>query len=504
MYRTHKVLLALALCGIQVFCLTTETNLHAAEKPNIVFIMADDLGIGDLGCYNSESKIPTPHMDALAKAGMRFNDAHSPSSVCTPTRYGVLTGRYAWRTRLKNGVCWGYSRSLINPGRETVASILKSQGYQTACVGKWHLGFQAADLTADDFPVASSNIEENHPHAVDYFKPLTPGPNDFGFDYFFGIPASLDMDPYVYVENDRPVELPTGAVAKSNHRRQKGGGFWRGGKAGPDFKHIDVLPKTAGKAVEWLSARDGKQPFFLYFPLSAPHTPWLPTEAHRGKAKAGYYGDFVNQCDAVVGQIMAALEEIGQADNTLLIMTSDNGSHWVPGDIPKYNHRANLHYRGQKADIWEGGHRVPFIARWPSGIKPGTESDQTICLTDLLSTAAELSGGAVPNTAGEDSFSIVPALQGKTTQIRSSTIHHSLNGTFAIRIGDWKLIEANLGSGGFSAPRVVKPTAESPAGQLYNLKNDPSETENLWEKHPEVVARMLAELNKTRDAGRSR
>ena len=201
---------------------------------------------------------------------------------------------------------------------------------------------------------------------------------------------------------------------------------------------------------------------------------------------------------------MAALEEIGQADNTLLIMTSDNGSHWVPGDIPKYNHRANLHYRGQKADIWEGGHRVPFIARWPSGIKPGTESDQTICLTDLLSTAAELSGGAVPNTAGEDSFSIVPALQGKTTQIRSSTIHHSLNGTFAIRIGDWKLIEANLGSGGFSAPRVVKPTADSPAGQLYNLKNDPSETENLWEKHPEVVARMLAELNKTRDAGRSR
>ena len=199
MYRTHKVLLALALCGIQVFCLTSETNLHAAEKPNIVFIMADDLGIGDLGCYNSESKIPTPHMDALAKAGMRFNDAHSPSSVCTPTRYGVLTGRYAWRTRLKNGVCWGYSRSLINPGRETVASILKSQGYQTACVGKWHLGFQAADLTADDFPVASSNIEENHPHAVDYFKPLTPGPNDFGFDYFFGIPASLDMDPYVYV-----------------------------------------------------------------------------------------------------------------------------------------------------------------------------------------------------------------------------------------------------------------------------------------------------------------
>ena len=220
---------------------------------------------------------------------------------------------------------------------------------------------------------------------------------------------------------------------------------------------------------------------------------------------AGYYGDFVNQCDAVVGQVMDALEKIGQVENTLLIVTSDNGSHWVPGDIPKYSHRANLHYRGQKADIWEGGHRVPFVARWPKTIQAGTESNQTICLTDLLMTAAELSGANVADSAGEDSFSIVRSLRGDAdSQVRPSIVHHSLNGTFAVRVGDWKLIEANLGSGGFSAPRVVKPTADSPAGQLYNLKNDPGETDNLWEKHPEVVARLLAELNKTRDAGRSR
>ena len=480
-------------------------GLAAAEKPNIVFIMADDMGIGDLGCYNPESKIPTPNMDAVAKAGMRFHDAHTPSAVCTPTRYGVLTGRYAWRTRLKSGVCWGYSKSLILPGRETVASILKAQGYNTACIGKWHLGFQTADLTAKDFPAANTILPEDHPHAVDYFKPLSPGPNDFGFDYFYGIPASLDMDPYVFVENDRPIALPTSTVERSQHRRNNGGGFWRGGKVSPEFKHIDVLPNAANKAVQWLSAQTDDKPFFLYFPLSAPHTPWLPTEAHRGKAMAGYYGDFVNQCDAVVGEVMDALEKIGQVENTLLIVTSDNGSHWVPGDIPKYSHRANLHYRGQKADIWEGGHRVPFVARWPKTIQAGTESNQTICLTDLLMTAAELSGANVADSAGEDSFSIVRSLRGDAdSQVRPSIVHHSLNGTFAVRVGDWKLIEANLGSGGFSAPRVVKPTADSPAGQLYNLKNDPGETDNLWEKHPEVVARLLAELNKTRDAGRSR
>ncbi len=480
-------------------------GLAAAEKPNIVFIMADDMGIGDLGCYNPESKIPTPNMDAVAKAGMRFHDAHTPSAVCTPTRYGVLTGRYAWRTRLKSGVCWGYSKSLILPGRETVASILKAQGYNTACIGKWHLGFQTADLTAKDFPAANTILPEDHPHAVDYFKPLSPGPNDFGFDYFYGIPASLDMDPYVFVENDRPIALPTSTVERSQHRRNNGGGFWRGGKVSPEFKHIDVLPNAANKAVQWLSAQTDDKPFFLYFPLSAPHTPWLPTEAHRGKAMAGYYGDFVNQCDAVVGQVMDALEKIGQVENTLLIVTSDNGSHWVPGDIPKYSHRANLHYRGQKADIWEGGHRVPFVARWPKTIQAGTESNQTICLTDLLMTAAELSGANVADSVGEDSFSFVKSLRGDAgSQIRPSIVHHSLNGTFAVRVGDWKLIEANLGSGGFSAPQVVKPTADSPAGQLYNLKKDPGETDNLWGKHPEVVAQMLAELNKTRDAGRSR
>ncbi|MEC7566193.1 MAG: arylsulfatase [Planctomycetota bacterium] len=478
---------------------------RSARPPNIVFIMADDLGMGDLGCYNTDSKIPTPNMDTIASQGMRFHDAHSPSAVCSPTRYGVLTGRYAWRSRLKSGVGWGYSRLLISPQRETVASLLKRQGYRTACIGKWHLGFQLPDLKADDYPAANVVLPQTHPHAVDYFKPLTPGPNALGFDYFYGIPASLDMDPYVFVENDRPVRLPTAMVAKSGHRRQNGGGFWRGGKADPEFKHVDVLPVIADKAVAWIQDQDRKKPFFLYFPLSAPHTPWLPTADFKGKASAGYYGDFVNQCDHVIGQVVAALKKGGHLDHTLLVVTSDNGSHWVPGDIPKYDHRANLNYRGQKADIWEGGHRVPFLVRWPGHVQPGTASHQTICLTDLMATAMEITGDPVPTGAGEDSYSFLSALAGDDSKSERDTIvHHSVNGTFAVRIGDWKLIPDNLGSGGFSAPRVVKPAEDGPGGQLYNLREDPGETKNVWLEQQTVVKRLQEELKRIQTSGQSR
>ncbi|MDA1049902.1 MAG: arylsulfatase [Planctomycetota bacterium] len=497
--RAALVVIALVMAPV---CLAAE----ASNRPNIVFILADDLGSGDLGCYNSNSKIPTPAFDELAAGGMRFTDAHTPSSVCSPTRYGVLTGRYAWRSRLKQGVLWGYSRSLIEPGRTTVASLLKQQGYTTACVGKWHLGFQTPDLAAKDLPPASAVLPENHPHAVDYAKPLLPGPNTVGFDYFFGIPSSLDMEPYVYVENDRPLEQPTETIAKSEHRRNGGGGFWRGGPIAPSFKHIDVLPTITAKATAWIGEQSADKPFFLYFPLNAPHTPWLPTDEFRGKSQAGYYGDFVTQVDWVVRQVMNSLDEHGFDDNTLLIVTSDNGSHWPVGDIEKWQHAANLHYRGQKADIWEGGHHVPFIARWPGKIKAGSQSSETICLTDLMATAAAVSDVTVPDDAGEDSFNLLPALLGQPLDkpIREATVHHSMNGTFSIRSGDWKLVADNLGSGGFTAPRVVKPEAGGPGGQLYNLADDPTEATNVWIEYPDIVARLSARLTKLQAAGRSR
>jgi arylsulfatase A-like enzyme len=460
-----------------------------SNRPNIVFIMADDMGYGDPGCYNKESKIPTPNIDRLAAEGIRMTDAHSPSAVCTPTRYGVLTGRYSWRSRLKKGVLWGFSPALIETGRTTVASLLKSRGYHTGCVGKWHLGLGSKEKT-------------------DYTKPLTPGPNDVGFDYFFGIPASLDMEPYVFVENANPLELPTEKIAGSKGRRDGGGGFWRGGPIAPGFRHIDVLPRITEKVVGFIrdhASQSTEKPFFLYFPLSAPHTPWLPTAEFEGKSKAGAYGDFAAQVDWSVGQVLKELDDCKLTDNTLIIFTSDNGAHWKPNDIAKYGHRANHHLRGQKADIWEGGHRVPFIARWPGNINPGTTSDETICHTDLLATCAAIVGMELPNDAGEDSYNILPVLLGRTLHqpLREATVHHSVSGVFAIRQGHWKLI-LGRGSAGFSKPRVIKPKPGEATGQLYNLADDPSESKNLFLDQPETVERLQSLLQKYKQQGRSR
>ena len=456
------------------------------RQPNIIIILADDLGYGDLGCYNKASQIPTPNLDRFATQGLRFTDTHTPSAVCTPTRYGLLTGRYCWRTPLKQGVLQGYSPILIEKDRLTVASLLKQHGYATACIGKWHLGLGTATKT-------------------DYAKPLLPGPNTFGFDYFFGIPASLDMPPYVFVENDKVTEAPTGTIAASEMRRKGGDGFWRAGPIAPGFKHIDVLPRTADKAVEFIGKQTPDKPFFLYFPLSAPHTPWLPTAEFQGKSKAGWYGDFVVHVDAVAGRVLKALDDAKLTDNTLVIFTSDNGAHWLPSDIEKWVHRANGPLRGQKADIWDGGHRVPFIVRWPGKVNPGTVTNEMICLTDILATTAAVVGAKLPKDAGEDSFNLLPVLLGTKLEqpMRMSVVHHSADGTFGLRQGPWKLALA-LGSHGFSAPVNVVPKEGDPKGQLYNLDDDPAEQNNLWLKKPEVVERLTRLLEKMQADGRSR
>lgn len=463
-------------------------TLVRAETPNIVVLLADDLGSGDVGCYNPKSKIPTPHLDRLARAGVRCTDAHSPSAVCTPTRYGLLTGQYAWRTRLKSGVFQGYDTPLIDAKRMTVASLLKAQGYATACVGKWHLGLGAMKPT-------------------DYDKPLTPGPRAVGFDYFFGIPASLDFVPYVYVENEKVLAAPTETIAASKSQREGGAGFYRGGPIAPGFKHDEVLQRCTDQAVAWLEeqakTRPGK-PFFLYYPLTGPHTPWLPTKEFVGTSQAGAYGDFVAQTDAAIGQVLAALDRLKLADSTLVIATSDNGAHWLPADIEKYGHRANLHYRGQKADIHEAGHRIPFLVRWPGKIKPATVSDATFGLVDLLATCAEVTGAKLPDAAGEDSVSFLPVLLGKPLPPgREGIVLHSAQGLFAIRKGPWKLIDG-LGSGGFTAPAKVQPQPDGPTGQLYHLGDDPEEKTNLFQAKPEIVKELAALLAKYKSAGRSR
>ncbi|MGV3721872.1 MAG: sulfatase family protein [Actinomycetota bacterium] len=458
----------------------------ASSRPNIVLILADDMGSGDPGCYNPQSKIPTPNINRLAAQGARFTDVHSPSSVCTPTRYGILTGRYCWRTRLKRGVLQGYDPLLIEPGRPTIASVLKAQGYATGGIGKWHLGFGSEK-------------------PVDYAKPLTPGPNAVGFDYFFGIPSSLDFEPYVFVKNDRPTEPPTAKIEASESRRTGGGGFWRAGFISPSFKHVDVLPELTRQAEAFIKKQAAAKPFFLYLPLNSPHTPWMPTAEFRGKSGAGYYGDFAHQTDATVGRVLRALDEAKLSRNTLVVYTSDNGAHWLTSDIEQFDHRANTPWRGQKSDIHEGGHRVPFIVRWPGKVKAGSVNKQLVCLTDLFATFAAAAGVNVPDGAAEDSYNQLPAFQGKraAAHVREAVVHHSGDGLFAIRHGDWKLVEG-LGSGGFTLPKTVKPAPGGPTGQLYNLAEDPAEQHNLYLERPDQVTRLKALLDRYRTEGRSR
>lgn len=460
----------------------------AADTPNIVCILCDDLGYGDVRCFNPNGKIPTPHMDRIAREGMMFTDAHSGSAVCTPTRYGILTGRYAWRSQLKQGVLGGFSPPLIEPGRPTVASFLKEAGYATACIGKWHLGM--------DWPHTGGGKGES---AIDYTRPIRGGPVALGFDRYFGISASLDMPPFVFIEDDHVTARPT--VEKE---------WVRKGPAAPDFEAIDVLPTLTGRAVDYINrqstpAKEGK-PFFLYLPLASPHTPILPTKEWQGKSGLNAYSDFVMQTDATVGALLDALDRNGLTSGTLVVLTSDNGCS-PEAKIPMLRakgHDPSAGFRGAKADIFEGGHRIPFIARWPGRVKPGTRSDRTVCLTDLFATYAAILGRKLPDHAAVDSVSLLPMLLGDVSAPpREAVVHHSINGSFSIRQGKWKLILCP-DSGGWSAPKPDSPAAAKlPAVQLHDLDADPAETHNVEAEHPEIAARLIALLEKYAADGRS-
>jgi arylsulfatase A len=501
----HSVLAAVVL----LFGLNgTAADVLAAETPNVVVILADDLGYGDLKCYNAESKIDTPHINRLAAEGMLFTDVHSGSAVCTPTRYGLVTGRYSWRSKLQSGVLGGLSPRLIEPGRMTVASMLKQHGYHTACIGKWHLGMDWVKLPGKQ--VAELSIEPRDlVWNVDYGQPIANGPNSVGFDYFYGISASLDMVPYTYIENDRVTVLPTEDrdFPLMLHRPQ---GRCRKGPTAPDFDVADVLPELAKKSVEYIdqradAAKQG-QPFFLYLPLASPHTPIVPTEAWQGKTGLNFYGDFVAQTDWAVGQVLQALDRHGLTDDTLFVFTNDNGCSPQAGfpDLLAKGHDPNAPLRGHKADIYEGGHRVPFIVRWPGRVKPGTKSDQLLCLTDIFATCADIVGAKLPDDAAEDSVSLLPALLGRDEgPLKEAVVHHSVNGSFAIRQSRWKLALCP-GSGGWSSPRPGRDdTSGLPPVQLFDLEQDLAEQHNLQAEHPEVVERLTKLLEKYVAEGRS-
>lgn len=461
---------------------------HAAQ-PNIVIILVDDMGYGDPGCYNPASKIPTPHIDSLARDGMRFTDAHAAGPLCHMSRYGLMTGCYPFRTNVS---LWP-SKPLIEDDQLTIASLLKSVGYRTAMVGKWHLGFAEAG----------------------YDKPLPGGPVDRGFDSFFGIRASTDIPPYFYIRGDKAVSPPTERI-EANHSDGWSpiqGAFWRAGGIAPDLELKDVLPQFTDEAVEIIRAHHAQnkhnetdQPLMLYLAFPAPHTPWLPSQEFMGRSGASPYGDFAVMVDTMIGRVLRTLDDAEMTDDTLLLFTSDNGPVWYESDVERFGHDSSGGLRGMKADAWECGHRMPFVVRWPGKVQAGSLSRQTVCFTDLLATFANIVGVPLPTDAGPDSFDFLPVLQGKRLEddpIRDSLVIQSGSGVMTIRSGDWKLITA-LGSGGFSEPRSVRPGPNDPPGQLYNLAADLGETNNLYLKEPEIVERLTKKLAAVRASGRSR
>ena len=488
-FNCHIVfgLMLLLLSGCS--CSNGGKGKRSSEKklPNIVFIFADDMGYGDPRCYNAASKIPTPNIDLIAANGIKLTNAHAPGAWCVPSRYGLMTGCYPARTKLN----W-QERALIDPQRLTVASMLQKQGYYTAMFGKWHLGFDGVK----DW----QNIQPG--------QTFHGGPVDRGFNEFFGLYASLDIPPYFYIENDHYQLPPTEWIAA--HQSEDAttaisGAFWREGKIAPGFKHEDVLPTLTKRALGFLKEHDQKrkgQPFFLYFALTAPHTPWLPERQFQGKSQAGSYGDFVAQVDHTVGEVKEALEKLDLTDNTLFIFTSDNGPVWFAEDINKFNHRATDSLRGMKVDLWEGGHRIPFVAQWPGEIPTGTVRSDLFCFTDIMATFSAIIGKALPEGAGENSFNQLPVLFNQN--LKEPVRRELLIDDRTFIQDNWKYIR---GSGEGSLTERFSPHAplikKEVPGELYNLKTDISEQHNLYRQMPDKVKAMEQKLKQAIGSGGS-
>jgi arylsulfatase A-like enzyme len=472
---------------------------------NVVVVIADDAGWGDFGCY-AGTAIPTPNVDALARDGVRLTDCHATGAVCTPSRYSLLTGRYAWRSPLKAFVLMGHGPALIEPSRPTLASVLRAAGYATAAFGKWHLGLgwrhrdgSVRDAFAPGAPL-HDDVETDAGADVDYAAPFTGGPADLGFERFFGLAGSLDMPPYAFLDQDRTRGIP-------DRPKTRFFGEQRPGLEVPDWDDEQADVRFVEEAVRWLEERPPDRPFLTYLALSAPHRPCLPPAFARGRSSAGVRGDCVWLLDWAVGRVREAL---GSAvDDTLMIVTSDHGAlTYFSDDAGNGSHRPNGPWRGQKGDLWEGGHRVPFVASWPGRIPAGSVRDDPVCLADVLPTVAAAAG--LSSTA-EDGLDVLPALLGREpVDAERPLVHHSLGGRFALRRGRWKAIFAAGAGGGFSEPTISslfsagtgRPhrsapwDAAHPDGQLYDLAADPGETTNLWRREPAVVADLYAELKR--------
>ncbi|SMP68945.1 Arylsulfatase A [Neorhodopirellula lusitana] len=484
---------------------------HGSDKPNIILILADDMGPGEPS--HAGGLVPTPALDQMANEGMQFNNAHTSSSVCTPTRYGILTGRYNWRSRLKKGVLSAAdSPALMDPNRLSLPGFLQQSGYHTACIGKWHLGVDWVKAESDSHvadKTASGHKAKFGSWNIDYSQPFRNGPVDVGFDEAFFILSSLDMPPYVYLRNDRAEQVPT---VERGFPHNEYNDFQRIGAAAEDFDASECLATWAEQSRSYIQRQasdSSDKPFFLYLPLTSPHTPVRPGKNFKGRYKQySWYADFIAETDWVVEQVLDQLAASGIDDETLVIFTSDNGfAPYV--EIPKMlaaGYHPSGDFRGSKGSLYEGGHRVPFLVRWPGKVSAGSTSETTVCTTDFLATFADILGEkeSLPDDAAEDSFSFYPCMQGDRQPTRPQTIHHSISGKFAIRSGDWKLILTTDGGGGWAGftnqPKLVTP---SQSVQLYNMADDPGETKNLEDAFPEKIDALVNELAKALAEGRT-
>lgn len=490
---------------------------HIDQKPNIIIILADDMGYGDVSALNPYGRIQTPALDKMVHEGITFTDAHASGSLCTPSRYGILTGTYAMRTTTgaDTGLN-GFHESVIEAGRATLASQLQKAGYATACIGKWHLG---VDWQTKDGSRAALDQSTGYSN-VDYHKPITRGPNDYGFDYSFIHPASLDIPPYMFLRNHQVID-PDVILTTDHYPRRKDhteyawdkrhtdelavywekGVWWREGEMSRSFRVEDCQMEILNEGIQFIenhTANNSDKPFFLYLPLTGPHTPWVPIEQFQGKSPIGLYGDFVMEIDYIVQQIQQTLAEHNIDENTLLIFTSDNGAYWPQEEIDLHNHDSNWGRRGQKADIWEGGHRVPLVMTWPAKIKESFEYNHLVSLTDFFATFSDIAGVEMDDAMGEDSFSLANVIHGNTEEAVRPTMTHHTRRMYGLRDGEWKFIDG-LGSGGFTQPNFIQPQPGGPTGQLYRILTDSIESENLYMNYPEKVNEMRTILDNSKN-----
>ena len=486
--------------------LAITTCATAGEKPNIVLIYADDLGYGEVSAYNPDrNKVPTPHIDRLATQGMRFTDAHSSSSVCSPSRYALLTGRYHWRSRMGPSIVQQWGPPAIAPDRLTVASLVRQHGYHTAISGKWHLGWDWEIPKGKLALMNGPNKEDLSPTGEQlafwnelFSKEVHGGPVDRGFDRYFGT-CVPNWPPFCYFDNRRTVGIPSeflpARLFKNNQASKQG-------PALKDWALEAILPAITRRACDWIGefAKTGK-PFFLYLPLTAPHTPISPNPEWKGKSGLGNYADFMLETDAAIGRVLAAIDEAGITGNTLVILTSDNGNASYAGgkELEAKGHFPSGPLRGYKFDIWEGGHRVPFIVRWPGKVAAGSRCDQLVHQADVFATVAEILNHKLPANAGEDSFSMMPLFKDPAKPTREHAISQSPSGSLALRKGPWKMV---FGPGGRARPQAGGQAKRHP-GHLFHLGNDLGETTDLRAEKPELAAELTTLMEQLVTNGRS-